>query len=96
MDTGFFPGVNRPGREIDHNLLSTAEVKNEWSYNFTPPTRLYGVGMDNTLLLLSTQFYELQGKTKSIPSMKDLHKIKFSDRCCVERPKNWRPLLANM
>jgi hypothetical protein len=43
----FCRGVNRPGSEIDHNLLSTAEVKNEWSYNFTPPTCLYGVGMDN-------------------------------------------------
>jgi hypothetical protein len=25
-------GVKRPGREADHSSLSTAEVKNEWSY----------------------------------------------------------------
>jgi hypothetical protein len=29
-------GVKRPGRETDHSLSSTAEVKNAWSYNSTP------------------------------------------------------------
>jgi hypothetical protein len=29
------PGVNRKGREADHSAPS-AEVKNEWSCNFTP------------------------------------------------------------
>jgi hypothetical protein len=29
------PGVKRKGREADHSALS-AEVKNEWSCNFTP------------------------------------------------------------
>jgi hypothetical protein len=34
-----FPGVNRPGRKVDKN----AEVKNLWSYTFTPSVCLHGV-----------------------------------------------------
>jgi hypothetical protein len=30
-----FLEVNRPGREADHSLLSSAEVKNAWSYTST-------------------------------------------------------------
>jgi hypothetical protein len=30
-------GVKRPGREADHSLPSSAEVKNAWSYTSTPP-----------------------------------------------------------
>jgi hypothetical protein len=30
------PGVKRPGREADHSRPSSAEVKNEWSYIYTP------------------------------------------------------------
>jgi hypothetical protein len=33
---GCFPGVKRPGREADHSPPSTAEVKNECRYTFTP------------------------------------------------------------
>jgi hypothetical protein len=40
---GSFPGVKRPGREADHSPPSIAEVKNAWSYTFTPPIRLHGV-----------------------------------------------------
>jgi hypothetical protein len=29
-------GVKRPGREADHSPLSSAEVKNVWSYTSTP------------------------------------------------------------
>jgi hypothetical protein len=29
-------GVSRPGCEADHSPPSSAEVKNAWSYNFTP------------------------------------------------------------
>jgi hypothetical protein len=36
----FFWGLNRPKREIDHSHLSSAEVKNTWSY--TSPI-LHGV-----------------------------------------------------
>jgi len=36
MDTwGSFPGGKRPGREADHSLPCSAEVKNEWSYTST-------------------------------------------------------------
>jgi hypothetical protein len=33
----------RPGREANHSPLSSAEVKNAWSYTCTPPIRLHGV-----------------------------------------------------
>jgi hypothetical protein len=29
---GSFPRVTLPGLEVNHSPLSTAEVKNEWSY----------------------------------------------------------------
>jgi hypothetical protein len=35
--------VKRPGREADHSLPSSAEVKNAWSYTSTPPIRLNGL-----------------------------------------------------
>lgn len=35
MATGFFPGVKRPGREVDHSCLFSAEVKNERGYTST-------------------------------------------------------------
>jgi hypothetical protein len=38
-----FLGVKRPRREADHSPPSSAEVKNELSYTFTPPIRLHGV-----------------------------------------------------
>jgi hypothetical protein len=33
---GSFPGVKRPGRDVDHSPPFGAEVKNEWSYTSTP------------------------------------------------------------
>jgi hypothetical protein len=36
-------GVKRPGRETDNSPPSSAEVKNAWSYNSTPPIRLHDV-----------------------------------------------------
>jgi hypothetical protein len=36
-------GVKRPGREADHSLPSSAEIKNAWSYTSTFPVRLHGV-----------------------------------------------------
>jgi hypothetical protein len=32
----YFPGVKGPGCEAYHSLLSSAEIKNTWSYSFTP------------------------------------------------------------
>jgi hypothetical protein len=36
-------GIKRPGREADHSVLSSAEVKNVWTYTSLPPIRLHGV-----------------------------------------------------
>jgi hypothetical protein len=36
-------GVKQPGREADHSLPSSAEIKNAWSYTSTLPIRLHGV-----------------------------------------------------
>jgi hypothetical protein len=36
-------GIKRPGREADHSPLSSAEVKNAWSYTSTPSVHLHGV-----------------------------------------------------
>ena len=43
----FFPGVKRPGREVDDSPLSSAEVKHEWKYNATPSLCLPGMDMEN-------------------------------------------------
>jgi len=47
---GFVPEVKRLGRDFDHLPLSSAKVKNEWSYTSTPPTCLHGVDRDNLAL----------------------------------------------
>jgi hypothetical protein len=36
-----FPRVKQPGRETDHSFPSSAEVKNIWTYTFTPYTSLW-------------------------------------------------------
>jgi hypothetical protein len=38
-----FPEVKPSGSETDHSPLSTAEVKNVWSFTFIPPACLHGV-----------------------------------------------------
>ena len=43
MGTGSFPGVNRPGRGVDHPLKSSAEVKERVSYTSAPPLGLRDV-----------------------------------------------------
>jgi hypothetical protein len=40
---GCVPEVKRSGREADYLTLSSAEVKNEWSYASTPVICLHGV-----------------------------------------------------
>jgi hypothetical protein len=44
---GFLPTVKRSGRDADHLLSSTAEVKNEWKYTSTPPICLHDQHTDN-------------------------------------------------
>jgi hypothetical protein len=38
-------GVERPGFEADHSPSSIIEVKNAWSYTFTPPIHLHAQGL---------------------------------------------------
>jgi hypothetical protein len=40
---GLSPGVKRPGREADHSLQTSAEVKKTWIYASAPPILLHGV-----------------------------------------------------
>jgi hypothetical protein len=42
-----FPGVKRPGREVDHSHPSSAEVKKAWSCTSTHPIRLHGVVLNS-------------------------------------------------
>jgi hypothetical protein len=55
-------GIKRPVREADHSPTSSAEVKNAWSYTFTPPIRLLGVVLscstEINLLLRFTFYYQ--------------------------------------
>jgi hypothetical protein len=37
------PRIKRPGREVNHTPPPSAEVKNGWSYTYTPLIRLHGV-----------------------------------------------------
>jgi hypothetical protein len=41
---GSFPGVKQLGCEANNTPASSAEVKNEWSYNSGPPICLLGEG----------------------------------------------------
>jgi len=43
MGTGFFSGVKRPKRFVDHCPPYSAEVKNEWSYTSIPVLCLHDV-----------------------------------------------------
>jgi hypothetical protein len=47
---GFIPEVKRLVHDFDHLPLSSAEVKNEWSYSSTLPICLHGVDRDNLTL----------------------------------------------
>jgi hypothetical protein len=52
--------IKQPGREADHSPPSIAEVKDAWSYTFTPPIRLHVVFGYRTTLLSSAAREELQ------------------------------------
>jgi hypothetical protein len=50
----YFPGIKRPGLDVDRSPPSNAEVKNEWSYTSTPPICLYDVdGVTFVIILFS-------------------------------------------
>ena len=48
-----FSGIRRPRREINNSLPSSAGVKNEWRYNPTPLTCLYGADKENLISLFT-------------------------------------------
>ena len=48
---GSFQAVQRPGRDVQRSLPSSAEVKNKWSYTFTPSTCLHGVDRNSCIFL---------------------------------------------
>jgi hypothetical protein len=54
-----FPGVKRPGRNVNHSPLSTVDVNNEWRYTSTPPLHLHGVSREVFTFYLYTFPYPL-------------------------------------
>jgi len=42
---GSFPGTKRTRREVDYSCKSSAETKNKWRYNSSPPICRYGGGV---------------------------------------------------
>jgi hypothetical protein len=46
-DRRSYPGLQRPGREVNHLPPFTAEAKKEWNYTSTPDIRPYGVDKEN-------------------------------------------------
>jgi len=52
-----FPGVKRPGREVNHSPPTSAKAKNEWSYTSNPPSRLHGVDRKNLLFTFLQQVW---------------------------------------
>lgn len=52
-----FEGIKREGSEINHSPTYNATVKNEWSYNFTPPTRIYNEEIRECVMILEINRY---------------------------------------
>jgi len=71
--------MKRPGRESEHSPPSRDQVKNTWSYNFTPPytfTALYFVNhRDNFTFVIYIHFMQVQmNRCKSYaPELIQLH-----------------------
>jgi len=69
--------MSRQGREVDHSPPSNAEVKNQWSYTFHPPTRLHGLDKNNLTLRMFYSFDLISGPAKI--------KIRFKNSRCGDR-----------
>ena len=48
-----FPRVKRPGREVNHPLPFTAEIKNEWSCTSLHPICLHSIERENVTFTVS-------------------------------------------
>jgi hypothetical protein len=66
---GFSLGIKRPGREADHLPPSSAEVKNVWSYTFTPQY----VFLAWCLVQLVKKFLRFYGPQRFITVFKRAH-----------------------
>jgi len=45
----WIPGIKQLAGEFENSPISSAEVKNEWSYTPLPPIGLNGLHMDNSV-----------------------------------------------
>lgn len=45
---GSIPEARRPGRDVEHSLQSSADVKDEWKYTSTPPVYLRGADREKS------------------------------------------------
>jgi hypothetical protein len=50
---GSFQRVKRSGREVNHSLLCSAEVKNERSYTYSPTIRLHVVDREDITFIFT-------------------------------------------
>ena len=51
-----FPGAKWPGHDVDHSSLSSAEVKNEWSYTSAPSICIHRIDRNTLITLLRVRF----------------------------------------
>jgi len=58
VNRGSFPEVKWLGHGGNHSLLSSLEVKNEWSYTFATPVLILGVILLVTELIQSDLWWE--------------------------------------
>jgi hypothetical protein len=59
-------GLKRPASEINHLPLSSAEIKNRWSYTSAPHIHLHGVDKEKfTVLYVSRRFLLLPHRTQN-------------------------------
>ena len=84
---GSFPGVERPGRDVDHPPPSSAEVKNEWSYTSSLQIYLNGVDRDNLYLQVT---YGPPGH--AFLPIRSPYKITYHS--CGYRHGHWRTIVA--
>ena len=63
---GFFPGLKRSGREVNHLAVYSAAVKNEWSCTSTPSIRLHGVDRDNCSCILQDWRVRMRSRSSCV------------------------------
>ena len=63
---GFFPGLKRSGREVNHLAVYSAAVKNEWSCTSTPSIRLHGVDRDSCSCILQDWRVRMRSRSSCV------------------------------